>query len=876
MLGVCTGHPNYVDECAPPSHKVGQSGSSSGVVIAYSGTTLTLSASGFRGFMLTTDKQLPISSAPTGTTVSSICGGSAGTWSHTKSTTRSSLSATMSCANHPGEKVQVTAYIVYTYESQYALAKSVITCPGSSALTTTTVPGGSSSNALVTTRVPTPSQTTRVVPTASPSTLIPTPTLTTVAPSNLSVLNGWVGLGWVPSVADPMSFLAKASSSPGSSLISISFDNAGLALGWMGIAFGESDYYMSGGKKTVILSLSNGACTVGFYTLESKNVRLVLGGDPWGLSPVCSVASGIATLEFTIGGDSSIPIPGGGTTLYAIFAGRRGSGLGDHGPNWDYRKVDFGAPMNAAVGGAQPTGESSEYYLIHGILSILNFSLVMPCAAFFVLFDKAKYLGAHKFVGLFSVVLLIAGWLLVSSEHEPRSFSDQAEDHGSLGSIASGIATGVMALGVVLWFIRLPGTMKKWVRYAHGIVGVGLAFFGPYVVWTGWLRLVPIQPPVGALDSTPVIWMIVSIILGGLYLIISAWRRRAVQSTNLITAEDLSDMIRSGRKILIFNTNAVIEIPPGWTHPGGNRVIDSFIGRDITDVMKGLDPTARSVSHSSAAFQIMRGMQIGLLVGSGYAPPVMVEYSNDTTAVCPIDAIERVNHFSSECAVLLYTIRLAKNVHPLIVLGTKVFITDGNDTRPYTVFSVQSFESGERQIQLAIKIYPTGRLTSKLALLQSGSTLNISDPIAPPIIPGNPSRILMLAGGTGVTPMFSCIVHCARIPNGGVLLWWLRDARDLFLVAELENLAKLANVRIVVYFTQPEHEHHMPVLAGQRAEFTRRTKTGHLNTGHIRDAIGNMLNDTTVVISGPNAFASAARAAVYTLGIPANNVLALD
>jgi hypothetical protein len=41
---------------------------------------------------------------------------------------------------------------------------------------------------------------------------------------------------------------------------------------------------------------------------------------------------------------------------------------------------------------------------------------------------------------------------------------------------------------VILWALRLPSSVKPLVRYTHGIVGGLLSLYGPFVVWTGWIR----------------------------------------------------------------------------------------------------------------------------------------------------------------------------------------------------------------------------------------------------------------------------------------------------------------------------------------------------------------------------------------------------
>jgi hypothetical protein len=41
---------------------------------------------------------------------------------------------------------------------------------------------------------------------------------------------------------------------------------------------------------------------------------------------------------------------------------------------------------------------------------------------------------------------------------------------------------------VIMWALQLPSSVKPLVRYSHGILGGLISLYGPFVVWTGWIR----------------------------------------------------------------------------------------------------------------------------------------------------------------------------------------------------------------------------------------------------------------------------------------------------------------------------------------------------------------------------------------------------
>jgi NAD(P)H-flavin reductase len=521
----------------------------------------------------------------------------------------------------------------------------------------------------------------------------------------------------------------------------------------------------------------------------------------------------------------------------------------------------------------------------------------MPVTAFLILANKTRFLTVHKYLGILIVVLLATAWILTNpgkKTQEDGIYADFASsevglDHKKLGTMGSWITVAVCAGGVVLWWMRLPRTMKVFVRYVHGAVGIALSFFGPYVVWTGWVQLMPVVPVIAGLTDTPWVWYSVAlsllVVFAGLF-VMDLKRNRIVRhdsSMRLITMPEIQYMVQQGKLIVILD-GMVCEIPPDFKHPGGRSVLEKLNGKDVGAVMRGgtvfeKDGRIRSYHHSATAFKYAARMAIGRLHFTD-----SMEMSNMTAEMAKVPvadvqitgeivSMNQVNK-SADFPVRLFKIIMDSDSINTRV-GSRVFISlimpDGSVLqRPYTVCGKEG-----RTIDFCIKIYPEGAMTSRLNRLKPGLTVSLSKPVYREIIlpfPTPPSFIVFLAGGTGVTPMISYFRLCSKIMYGGHLLWWVRNEGDLFLVNELELWGRQQNVRIQVFLTQP--------LGDGTTGLSATPKTGKISAACILDVFGGSLPaddcDVEWVISGPSGFVNAANTSIRDLGAQENRVLALD
>ena len=848
-------YPWGTDTCGAPNHGVSRltDNSAFNVVLDDTNALILSSTKAFRGFLLTTSAGLKFSAPSANSQLSSVCGDADTALMHSSPASRTLAKGTVNCASIPGESFTVTAYIVMSYNRQFGYLSKTLRCPSNQS----TSPDAGSSNV----------------------------SSTQGTPGQLSSLN-MLTLEWTPTFT---------TNQPDASHIKGYLNTGGSSTGWVGIGFGYSDFSMDGGKKAVVLSLSGSTCSVGFYTLVSHNVQQVAGLiDPWNVSAKCTFLSrGLASFEFKIGGSSSITLPPRGTQMYTLIAGGSGSSLGNHGSKWDYKRFDYLTGTNLDATTSVPV---DPYYLTHGLIFILAFAILMPLTAFLILHDRARFYNAHKYIGILIISLVVAGWVVLrfaSEEGVVFSSDPNGLDHKTYGGIALIAAAVVCVGGVILWVIRLPACMKKIVRYAHAIGGIALAIYGPYTVWKGWVLLEPLKPVVSALSSAPWLWL--SVAIGGGVVLLTGYILKCLRGGAkkkreypVMNQAEIDSKIAEGKLILLVD-NAVCEIPKSFSHPGGRVVLDQFQGKEVGRIMAGIEQVEirnrmRFVAHSGEAFKLAEKFRIGS-IGEGSAEPEHAHF------VKGIIVSRNLISSATDFPVRLFRVKVADGELVNVQVGSRVYVSIPSAPessppliqRPYTVFRV---DRGKKTIDFAIKIYPNGRFTSQLNILNVKDSLSLSfPPVAPPPIPRHPSlpsMLIFLAGGTGMVPMLAYFSKCSEIALGGVLLWWVRSEQDLFLQEDLETWTNSHNLRISLFFTQPVFEDlSSPPPSNRRPKpSTPVHHSGRISASAIKKAFGHSLpvhaSEIVWIMSGPEGFITSAQTSLDELGVPANRIVSLD
>nr|POF20111.1 nadh-cytochrome b5 reductase 2 [Quercus suber] len=197
--------------------------------------------------------------------------------------------------------------------------------------------------------------------------------------------------------------------------------------------------------------------------------------------------------------------------------------------------------------------------------------------------------------------------------------------------------------------------------------------------------------------------------------------------------------------------------------------------------------------------------------------------------------------------------------------------------RPYTPVHDLS-EPGI--LQLLVKKYPNGRASTHLHSLAPGSTLTVRGPL-----PGytytpspTPRNVLLVAGGAGITPIYSLtkgILANVDDKTSVQLLWGVNGTRDIILRSELEALEQQYPGRLQVTYavSGPEGKAEAPRL-GDDAKW----KKGYVDKVLLSEAIERcrtqgMWGDakgTKVFVCGPPAMEDAVagkKGALMELGL---------
>jgi cytochrome-b5 reductase len=135
-------------------------------------------------------------------------------------------------------------------------------------------------------------------------------------------------------------------------------------------------------------------------------------------------------------------------------------------------------------------------------------------------------------------------------------------------------------------------------------------------------------------------------------------------------------------------------------------------------------------------------------------------------------------------------------------------IGDKDLLRPYTPITLASEAKGE--FQLVVKHYPMGVMTQHLDKLGAGDSVEIKGPFKKfDYYSDNWRHIGMIAGGSGITPMYQVIRQVLNNPNDPTkitLLYSNRREEDIILREELEFLQRRHpdRFKLVLTLTKPD------------------------------------------------------------------------
>lgn len=147
-------------------------------------------------------------------------------------------------------------------------------------------------------------------------------------------------------------------------------------------------------------------------------------------------------------------------------------------------------------------------------------------------------------------------------------------------------------------------------------------------------------------------------------------------------------------------------------------------------------------------------------------------------------------------------------------------------------------------LELLVKKYPSGRASGHLHSLAPGDELTVRGPLpAHWTTPKEPRDIICVAGGAGITPIYSLTKGILANPDDKTriqLLWGVNGTRDIVLKSELEALEKQypERLRVVYAVSGPEAAPDAPSL-GNESKFRK----GYVDKSLVQEAITRAQKD---------------------------------
>ncbi|KAI8911603.1 hypothetical protein EDD86DRAFT_202830 [Gorgonomyces haynaldii] len=164
----------------------------------------------------------------------------------------------------------------------------------------------------------------------------------------------------------------------------------------------------------------------------------------------------------------------------------------------------------------------------------------------------------------------------------------------------------------------------------------------------------------------------------------------------------------------------------------------------------------------------------------------------------PIEKITPITHDTK-----LYRIKAFGAEHPAC---SHVIIKDDSCqiARPYT-----AIVSNQHFFEILVKHYPNGSISQMLSKLNEGDTIQVRGPMPTFVYhPNVAEEVGMVAGGTGIAPMYQLIkrvLHDDQDKTKLTLLYCNKTKEDILLKRELDILAHNHPDRFQVYYALEQH-----------------------------------------------------------------------
>lgn len=221
-------------------------------------------------------------------------------------------------------------------------------------------------------------------------------------------------------------------------------------------------------------------------------------------------------------------------------------------------------------------------------------------------------------------------------------------------------------------------------------------------------------------------------------------------------------------------------------HKAGANIIKKNSGKECGETFNRI--------HSGGAKQLLKSMEIGPLYG---AP------ANKLLGVGgPAPAKKKGFAVLSSATLSANTkaITFATPKRLALPAGGHVMVTTPKgSSRSYTPYIVN-----DTSFTMMVKRYPNGEVSSFLHQLKVGDYADVSEPMEPMVAIQDiaAETIVMVAGGTGVAPLYSMAEHVARAEGKQRVIFFacFRNEADALLQEELAAMNDMTYGRVAVHF----------------------------------------------------------------------------
>lgn len=205
--------------------------------------------------------------------------------------------------------------------------------------------------------------------------------------------------------------------------------------------------------------------------------------------------------------------------------------------------------------------------------------------------------------------------------------------------------------------------------------------------------------------------------------------------------------------------------------------------------------TATSITVLASAYYISRPRPLKLDSASNPATPTLSFPKNMLfSKQLKVTSVEQVNHDTKR---ITFALPGGKNEFSGVTPGSAILTQHTPSGGWFPVFRPYSpiHNLDERGVlELLVKKYPNGKASSHIHTLEPGQELTVRGPLPSHWTgPKDQRDILLVAGGAGITPIYSLTKGILSNPADKTrirLLWGVNGTRDIVLKSELEELEK--------------------------------------------------------------------------------------